>query len=133
MTFSSRALVNGVVGLWAPIPETASYYVKSALLIIILVVALVAAYRVWEEIHDVEEPDSPDDLLESFEQAHAAGVLNDQEFDRVRQQFHGDSTSEGKADQRSDPLRENPLEGIPTGGDTGPSAPAADDESRTAL
>ena len=99
----------------------------------VLVVALVASYRVWEEIHDVEEPDSPDDLLESFEQAHAAGVLNDQEFDRVRQQFQGDSTSTGKANQRSGPLLENPLEGIPTSGDTGPSAPTVDDGSRNAL
>jgi hypothetical protein len=32
----------------------------------------------------VEEPDSPGDLLASFEQAHAAGELDDEEFERVR-------------------------------------------------
>ena len=41
----------------------------------------------WEEIHDVEEPDSPDDLLETFEEAHAAGELDDEEFARVRRRL----------------------------------------------
>jgi hypothetical protein len=76
-----------------------SYYVGLAVLVILLVIALVAAYRVWSEIHDVEEPDSPEDLLESFEQAHAAGVLDDRELARVRWRLTGDSTR-GDAPQR---------------------------------
>jgi uncharacterized membrane protein len=63
------------------------YYVGLGFLVVLLVVALVKAYRVWEEIHDVEEPDSPADLLESFEEAHAAGELDDEEFERVRQRL----------------------------------------------
>lgn len=72
-----------------------SYYVGLAVLVVLLVVALVTAHRVWVEIHDVEEPDSPADLLESFEQAHAAGALDDEEFQRVRWQLAGDPTPEG--------------------------------------
>jgi hypothetical protein len=64
--------------------------------VVLLVVALVTAYRVWVEIHEVEEPDSPADLLETFEQAYAAGALDDEEFRRVRGQLAGDSLPEGQ-------------------------------------
>jgi uncharacterized membrane protein len=64
-----------------------SYYVGLAILVVLVVVALVKAFQMWEEIHDVEEPDSPTDLLESFEEAHAAGELDDEEFERVRRRL----------------------------------------------
>src|SRR5215469_4445034 len=60
--------------------QDVKYYVGLAVLVVLLVVSLVTAYRVWVEIHDVEEPDSPADLLQSFELAHAAGDLDDEEF-----------------------------------------------------
>ena len=72
------------------------YYVGLAVLVVLLVVSLVTAYRVWVEIHDVEEPDSPGDLLQSFELAHAAGALDDEEFRRVRWQLAGDSLPQGQ-------------------------------------
>jgi uncharacterized membrane protein len=84
MGFLNRATSNGIEGLTAAISFGGSYYVGLVLLSIILIVLLVHAYRVWEEIHDVEEPDSPSDLLDSFEQAHAEGELDAQELDRVR-------------------------------------------------
>jgi hypothetical protein len=71
-------------GLMAAISFSASYYVGLALLSIIMIVLAVHAYRVWEEIHDVEDPDSPAELLDSFEQAHSDGELNAQELDRLR-------------------------------------------------
>jgi hypothetical protein len=43
--------------------------------------------QVWGEIHDVEEPDSPGDLLASFQQAHADGELDDAELARLREQL----------------------------------------------
>jgi len=67
-------------------------YIGLALLAVLLVVALVKAYRVWEELHDVEEPDSPVDLLASFEQAHAAGELDDEELERVRERLERSPT-----------------------------------------
>jgi hypothetical protein len=63
------------------------YYGGLALLIVLMVIALVKAYRVWEEIKDVEEPDSPADLLEAFEQARAEGELSAEEMERVRQRL----------------------------------------------
>ncbi len=66
------------------------YYVGLAVIVIIVIGTLIAAYRTWVEIHDVEEPDSPADLLETFRQAHAQGAIDDQELDRVRMLLTGD-------------------------------------------
>jgi uncharacterized membrane protein len=65
------------------------YYVGLAILVLLMLLALVKAYREWQDFHDVDEPASPADLLESFEQAHAAGELDDEEFERVRQRLSG--------------------------------------------
>ena len=59
MAFLNRAAPIGSEGLTAATSFGATYYVGLVLLGIIMVVVLVYAYRVWEEIHDVEEPDSP--------------------------------------------------------------------------
>ncbi len=63
------------------------YYVGLAILGVLMLVALIKAYQMWEEIHEVEEPDSPTDLLKSFEDARTAGELDDEEFERVRQRL----------------------------------------------
>ena len=60
------------------------YYVGLAVVVVILLGTLIAFYRTWEEIHEDEEPDSPQDLLESFRKAHAAGEIDDRELERVR-------------------------------------------------
>jgi hypothetical protein len=60
------------------------YYVGLALVVAILVGALIGFYRTWMEIHEEEEPDSPEELLESFREAHAAGEIDDRELERVR-------------------------------------------------
>jgi len=82
------------------------YYGGLALLIVLMAIALVKAYRVWEEIKDVEEPDSPADLLEAFEQARAEGELSAEEMERVRQRLASSAIPAPKK----------------------PSIPAADDE-----
>ncbi len=84
MDFWSRTACTELAGLTAVVLGGAAYYVGLLLLSIVSMMLLIHAYRVWQEIHEEEEPDSPIDLLESFEQAHAEGELNDQEMDRVR-------------------------------------------------
>jgi hypothetical protein len=84
------------------------YYLGLAILVVLMVVALVKAYQMWEELHDIEEPDSPTDLLESFEEAHSAGELDDEEFERVRRRLAGPTASR---DEKSTPAEhdlENP-------------------------
>ena len=78
------------------------YYLGLGILLVLMVVALVKAYQMWEELHDVEEPDSPIDLLESFEEAHAAGELDDEEFARVRERLAGPMTGEAEKSESAD-------------------------------
>jgi hypothetical protein len=73
------------------------YYAGLAILVVLMLIAFLKAYRMWEEIHDVEEPDSPTDLLEAFEEAHAAGELDDEEFERVRRRLTGPPADLGPA------------------------------------
>ncbi len=78
------ALVRGVLGAAAPVATGTRYYIGLAVLVVIMIGVLIYAYRTWEEINDVEDPDSPEDLLESFEQAHAEGEIDEHELERVR-------------------------------------------------
>jgi hypothetical protein len=90
-----RQLADHCAGLFAAMParrvgvSPSYYYVGLGVLVVLMLVAGIKAYRMWEELHDVAEPDSPADLLETFEEAHAAGELDDQEFERVRQRLAG--------------------------------------------
>ncbi len=61
-----------------------AYYIGLAILAVLLVVAIVKARGVWDEIHEEIEPVDPDELLRSFEQAHADGAIDDAEFARVK-------------------------------------------------
>ncbi len=76
----------GPAGLWAAarVDTGPLYYAGLTVIVAIVIGALIAAYRTWEEIHDIEEPDSPADLLQTFRQAHAEGEIDDQELERVR-------------------------------------------------
>jgi hypothetical protein len=65
------------------------YYIGLALLVIALVVAAIVAYRMWVEIHDVVDPDTPEELLEAFK------------FEKVRQQLaRGERPTAKKASER---------------------------------
>jgi uncharacterized membrane protein len=105
---------EGLVGLFAARSapgfkiSTSNYYLGLAILLALLFIALVQAYRMWVEIHDVEEPDSPTDLLETFEEAHAAGELDDEEFERVRRRLASPPSSEDKTTDATHPKIEKP-------------------------
>jgi hypothetical protein len=95
----ARPLLDPLIS-FAQFPSTESLltrYIPLALLTVLLAALLWKAVRVWGEIHDVEEPDSPKDLLSSFEQAHAAGELDDAEFARVRAQLGDGARSAPRA------------------------------------
>jgi hypothetical protein len=49
----------------------------------------VIAHRAWSEAHEDVEPVSPGELLATFEQLRAAGEIDDQEFQRVRDRLGG--------------------------------------------
>ena len=62
----------------------AVYYVGLAVVVAIMIGSIIAFYRTWAEIHEDLEPDTPQDLLDSFREAHAAGEIDDRELERVR-------------------------------------------------
>ncbi len=84
MAFLQRSAWHGIEGLLAAIPFVSSNHAKLIIMGIVMIVVFGSAYRVWQEIHDVEDPDSPGELLDSFEQAHAEGELDAQELARLR-------------------------------------------------
>jgi hypothetical protein len=47
----------------------------------------VIAHRAWAEAHEDVEPVSTEDLLASFEEARAAGEIDDEEYERVRKRL----------------------------------------------
>ncbi len=86
---------------WVPLAAAAwpfnwSTILPIALFAVVLVLLFIKVYRERQDILDVEDPDSPEDLLRSFEDAHRSGDLDDEEFERVRKRLglsmsHGDS------------------------------------------
>jgi FtsZ-interacting cell division protein ZipA len=65
-------------------------YLPIILLAIVLVALLIKAHRLWQEIHEVDEVVTTDELLDSLEQAHADGELDDEEIERVRMRLKSD-------------------------------------------
>src|SRR5580692_7657119 len=83
-------LLADSAALLADFPRIDSFagrYGPLALFALLLAVLLAKAVRTWHEIHEVEEPATPDELLASLEDAHVAGELDDDEIAKVRQQL----------------------------------------------
>jgi hypothetical protein len=78
-----------------PARQLAIKYGPMVLFAVVLAALLVKAVRVWQEIHDVEEPATPSELLATLEEAHASGELDDAEIARVREQLVGGQTDSG--------------------------------------
>jgi hypothetical protein len=82
----------------AAISPAAWYNIGLAALLVVGVVAFVWAYRVWSEINEQEDPATAEELMEAFEEARAAGELDEEEYARVRERIRqpGSSPSPGK-------------------------------------
>jgi hypothetical protein len=100
MLSPAHSLLDSIAPLAAfPTTESlATRYIPLALLAVLLVASLIKAIRVWGEIHDVEEPATVSDLLASFQEAHALGELDDEEFARVTEKLAASSGKAGLAD-----------------------------------
>ena len=71
----------------AALSPAAWYNLGLVVVLLAVVVAAVSAYRVWHEANEEIEPATPEELLASFEQARAEGVLDDEEYARVRREL----------------------------------------------
>jgi hypothetical protein len=68
--------------------STATWYnLGLAVVVVSAAIMAVIAYRAWAEAHEDLDPVSSQDLLASFDQARAAGELDDEEYDRVRKRI----------------------------------------------
>jgi hypothetical protein len=74
------------VGQAAVSPAT-WYNIGLGVVLVALVITGVLAYRVWSEVNEDIQPASPEELLATFEQARSEGELDEEEYNRVRQQF----------------------------------------------
>jgi hypothetical protein len=88
---------------------TPAYWFFLGLLVVVLLFALLRVYREWQEIHDVEEPDSPDDLLRSFREAHALGELDDDEMKRVERRLSQSPAASERSTKPSERAQPEPL------------------------
>jgi hypothetical protein len=73
--------------LLAAISPATWYNLGLAVVLIALAVGGILAYRAWSGVHEDEETASTEELWQAFEQARAAGELDDEEYARVRQRF----------------------------------------------
>jgi hypothetical protein len=59
-------------------------YLPLVLLTVSILVGVPLAYRLWREAHEEDEPIRGADMLSDFEQAYAAGKMDEAEFRRLR-------------------------------------------------
>lgn len=99
-------------GLAAALGSGWHYYAGLAVVVGVTMFAIVVFYREWQEMHDVEEPDEPRDLLDSFVQAHANGELDADELERVRRLLSEESGAKpGATTARDEAKRQGDLKG----------------------
>jgi uncharacterized membrane protein len=79
--------------LLAAISPGAWYNIGLVVVLLTLAFASYWAYQVWHEVNEEEEPATTEELLASFEQARAAGELDDEEYARVRKRIEESATS----------------------------------------
>jgi len=63
------------------------YYLGLLFLVLLLVGSSYWAYRAWSDIHEEEAAATADELMEAFEEARAAGELDEEEYARVRERI----------------------------------------------
>jgi uncharacterized membrane protein len=97
---------NGGFGVpLAFISARAWYNVGLAVVLLSLAVAFYWAYQMWSEVNEEVDPATADELMVSFDQARAAGELDEEEYAKVRKRIEqtgsagprADSPSSGKA------------------------------------
>lgn len=79
--------------------------IGGVVLVVALVIAVIVAWKNWEEAHEEVKSESPEEILSSLEDAHAAGEIDDQEMDRVRARLAGPGLGErGKNPEDPNPI-----------------------------
>jgi uncharacterized membrane protein len=69
------------------ISARAWYNIGLVVMLLILVLACYWAYEMWMEVNEEVDPATADELMASFDQARAAGELDDEEYAKVRKRI----------------------------------------------
>jgi uncharacterized membrane protein len=85
------------------ISARAWYNIGLAVVLSVLALAFYWAYQMWTEINEEVDPATADELMASFDQARAAGELDDEEYAKVRKRIEQTGST-------------GPLTGIPNTG-----------------
>jgi uncharacterized membrane protein len=82
--FHSHARFSVLLGV---ISDRAWYNIGLGVVLLVLAVAFYWAYQMWSEVNEEVDPATADELMASFDQARAAGELNDEEYAEVRRRI----------------------------------------------
>jgi uncharacterized membrane protein len=89
---------GGFSVLLAVISARAWYNIGLAVVLLSLAVAFYWAYQMWSEVNEEVDPATAEELMFSFDQARAAGELDDEEYAKVRKRIE----QTGSAGPRTD-------------------------------
>jgi hypothetical protein len=70
--------------LLGTISDRAWYNIGLTVVLLVLALAMYWAYQVWTEVNEEVDPATADELMASFDQALAAGELDQEEYAKVR-------------------------------------------------
>jgi len=93
---------GGFTVVLAVISAQAWYNIGLAVVLLVLALALYWAYQIWTEVNEEVDPATADELMASFDQARAAGDLDEEEYAKVRSRIEQAGSAEtrtGSPDQ----------------------------------
>jgi len=73
--------------LLGTISARAWYNIGLAVVLLVMALACYWAYQMWMEVNEEVDPATADELMASFDQARAAGELDDEEYAKVRKRI----------------------------------------------
>jgi uncharacterized membrane protein len=78
---------GGFIVVFGTISARAWYNIGLAVVFLVLALACYWAYQMWMEVNEEVDPATADELMASFDQARAAGDLDDEEYAKVRKRI----------------------------------------------
>jgi uncharacterized membrane protein len=104
------------------ISARAWYNIGLAVVLLVLVLACYWAYQMWIEVNEEVDPATANELMASFDQARAAGELDEEEYAKVRKRIE-ETGSAGTRTGSSDKGKARP----------GPPGPSSQAGGRTGI
>jgi hypothetical protein len=89
---------RGFCVLLAAISARAWYNIGLAVVLLSMAVAFYWAYQMWTEVNEEVDPATAEELMASFDQARAAGELEDEEYAKVRKRIEQTGSAGTRAD-----------------------------------